>query len=114
VPLIIYSYEIIINPTGGYKGIVPFLTVLGMIYGKYSVYLFEFSQELIKLPPLPLTFNLDLYERVKYALKYIDQEIAITQDEYGYGGVKLFPTDMVRNATTKIARILVKMLPRTH
>ena len=79
---IIYSYEIIINPTGGYKGIVPFLTVLGMIYGKYSVYLFEFSQELIKLPPLPLTFNLDLYERVKYALKYIDQEIAITQEEY--------------------------------
>ena len=24
----------------------------------------------------------------------------ITQDEYGYGGVKLFPTDMVRNAST--------------
>jgi putative CRISPR-associated protein (TIGR02619 family) len=79
---VIYSYNIIINPTAGYKGIVPFLTVLGMIYGKYSVYLFEFSEELIHLPPLPISFDIERYERVKDALRYMDNEIAITKEDY--------------------------------
>ena len=47
-------------------------------------------------------FNFD------YIPDVYDQEVVhvwasknpITQDEYGYGGVKLFPTEMVRNATS--------------
>ena len=48
-----YSFDIIINPTGGFKGIVPFLTIMGMLYGRKSVYVFEYSKQLITLPPLP-------------------------------------------------------------
>lgn len=77
-----YSYDIIINPTGGYKGIVPFLTVMGMMYGKSSLYLFEFSDELIHLPPLPLTFDLAIYERVKDALGFVENEIAVTVEAF--------------------------------
>jgi len=77
-----YAYDIIINPTGGYKAIVPFLTVLGMLYGKSAIYLFEHANELIKLPPLPLTFDLSIYERVKGALKFVDEEIAVSEQAY--------------------------------
>jgi len=77
-----YSYDIIINPTGGYKAIVPFLTVLGMLYGKPAIYLFEHAEELITLPPLPLTFDLAIYERVKGALRFIEEETAVSEQAY--------------------------------
>jgi putative CRISPR-associated protein (TIGR02619 family) len=77
-----YQYDIIINPTGGYKAIVPFLTVLGMLYGRKAIYLFEHAEELIELPPLPLTFDLHLFERVREALRYIEDEVAVPPAEY--------------------------------
>ena len=77
-----YSYDTLINPTGGYKGIVPFLTVLGMLYGKKAIYLFEFSEELIELPPLPLTFDYDIFQRVEGALKFLEKEGAAPEEAY--------------------------------
>lgn len=77
-----YSYDIILNPTGGYKGVLPFLTILGMLYGKKIAYIFEFADELIWLPPLPFSFNLQIFERAKSALDYINDKVAITKEEY--------------------------------
>ena len=79
-----FSHDIIFNPTGGFKGIVPFLTVLGMLYGKKTIYIFEGSNELIELPPLPFSFDLNIYDRVKPALQYIEAEVAV--DEHAYLG----------------------------
>ena len=76
------THDIIMNPTGGFKGILPFLTTLGMLYGKKSVYIFEFSESLITLPPLPFSFDLNLFERVRPALEYLDKEIAVDEDLY--------------------------------
>lgn len=72
----------ILKPTGGYKGVLPFLTVLGMLYGKPSVYIFEHAEQLISLPPLPVTFDIDIYTRVVPALKRIDEQTAISEQEY--------------------------------
>lgn len=77
-----YQYDVILNPTGGYKGVMPFLTVLGMLYGKPSVYIFEHAEQLIYLPPLPFTFDIDIYNRVVPALKRIDEQTAISEQEY--------------------------------
>jgi putative CRISPR-associated protein (TIGR02619 family) len=77
-----YSYDIVLNPTGGFKGVVPFVTILGMLYGKRSVYLFEFAEELITLPPLPFSFDMHLYHRVRPALDFIDREIAVTEEAF--------------------------------
>ena len=74
-----YSYDIIINPTGGYKGIVPFLTILGMLYGRKSVYVFEWAKQLITLPPLPFSFDLNIYNRVRDALLYLEKEVAVPE-----------------------------------
>ena len=48
------SHRIIINLTGGFKGVIPYSTVAAMLLGLPIVYVFEFSDELIYLPPCPL------------------------------------------------------------
>jgi len=69
-----YSGGVILNPTGGFKGVVPFLTVLGMLYGAKVVYMFEFSNQMVTLPPLPVTINLELFERARPALKWAKEQ----------------------------------------
>jgi CRISPR/Cas system-associated protein Csm6 len=51
--------EVFLNITGGYKGLVPYLTMLGMALGKEVriFYLFEESPEIIWLPTLPMAFD---------------------------------------------------------
>lgn len=75
-----YEYEVILNPTGGFKGVVPFLTILGMLYRRRSVYIFEHAEELIDLPPLPFAFDLNLYQRAQKALQRIEQETAVREE----------------------------------
>jgi len=77
-----HAYDIILNATGGYKGTIPFLVILGMLYGKRTVYTFEFANELITLPPLPFSFDLGLYNRVKPALNFLDHEIAVPEQTF--------------------------------
>jgi putative CRISPR-associated protein (TIGR02619 family) len=77
-----YRYDIILNPTGGYKSVVPFITILGMLYGRRCVYLFEFAEELINLPPLPFSFDLQLYRRVRPALAFLEKEVAVSEDAF--------------------------------
>ncbi len=51
------SHRIIINLTGGFKGVIPYSTVAAMLLGLPIVYVFEFSDELIYLPALPLSVD---------------------------------------------------------
>ncbi len=76
------SDSIILNPTGGFKGVVPFLTVLGMMYRLKTVYVFEFSNALINLPPLPISINEELLTRALPALQHLYKEGAVPESEY--------------------------------
>ena len=73
---------VVLNPTGGYKGVVPFVTVLGMLLGLKTVYVFEFSKYLIQLPPLPLSFDMGIFERALPALEYLRSEGAVPENEF--------------------------------
>lgn len=81
-PQVRYGSELILNPTGGYKGIVPFLTILGMLFRLRSVYVFEHANALIQLPPLPVTFDLPLYERALPAIEKVLEEGALPELEF--------------------------------
>ena len=71
-----------LNPTGGFKGVVPFITVLGMLFQIKTVYVFEFSKTLIKLPPLPVSFDLQLYHRATPAIQKLAQDGVIALEEF--------------------------------
>ncbi len=77
-----YGGEIILNPTGGYKGVVPFLSVLGMLFSLRTVYVFEFSSALISLPPLPVTFNITLFERALPALLWVKEHSLVPEQQF--------------------------------
>ena len=77
-----YRYEIIFNPVGGYKFILPFIAILAMLYGKKSIYLFEYSEELLQLPALPFSFDTAVFNRVRPAIALIDKEVAIPEENF--------------------------------
>ena len=77
-----YQYDVVFNVTGGFKGVVPFVTVMGMLFRIPTVYIFERSNELLTLPPLPIAWDIQLFQRALPALKRIDQESAIYVNEY--------------------------------
>jgi len=81
-PQLRYGGEIILNPTGGFKGVVPFLTVLGMLFSLRTVYVFEFANSLISLPPLPVSFDLRLYERALPALALVLEKGVVSEGEF--------------------------------
>lgn len=49
---------VVFNATGGFKGVVPYLTLMGMFLGVPVHYVFESSDAVIRLPPLPVRFDL--------------------------------------------------------
>jgi putative CRISPR-associated protein (TIGR02619 family) len=80
-----YSGGVILNPTGGFKGVVPFMTVLGMLYSAKVVYMFEFSNQLVTLPPLPVTLDPEIFDRAKPALEWAkEQAVFAPATFYGF------------------------------
>jgi CRISPR/Cas system-associated protein Csm6 len=59
--------SLILNITGGYKGLIPYLTILGQINRVPVKYKFEESDALISIPQLPVNFDWEL------AVEYGDQ-----------------------------------------
>lgn len=51
------SEEAIIIPTGGYKAIIPYLTIASILYDKPAYYIYEDSDTLLELPSPPLGVN---------------------------------------------------------
>jgi len=56
--------KIILNITGGYKGVIPFLTILGQIYENVEImYLYEESKDIIEIPKLPVSFDIEFCDK---------------------------------------------------
>lgn len=53
------GYRIVFNLTGGFKAVQGFLQTLGTIWANECVYLYERSNQLIRIPRLPITIQAD-------------------------------------------------------
>lgn len=80
-----YKKDIILIPTGGFKGVVPYTTLLGMIYQLKMYYIFEDSKTLINLPWLPMSFNFKPLENIADKLHLIEEDGAIKADLFWQG-----------------------------
>ena len=70
------DHTFVINASGGYKGIIPFLTLIGQLYDipmyyKYQEENEENQQQLIKVDALPFGFNRELVYEIA---PYLDQK----------------------------------------
>ena len=75
-------YEICLCPNGGFKGVVPFLSILGMLYHCSVFYTFEGANNLVTLPPLPFAFDAKAYMRATRALASLSEKVEMREEEY--------------------------------
>ncbi|MBI5749388.1 MAG: putative CRISPR-associated protein [Nitrospinae bacterium] len=68
-----WNYNIVLNATAGFKDAVPYLTFIGMIFHLPIRYIFERSESIIELPPIPIEFDM---ERLKQLEPVIDEIIS--------------------------------------
>ena len=88
--------QCILNPTGGFKALVPYAVVVGMIKRVPCRYIFERSAALLNLPPLPIDIDRSYLEHYRQILESIEREGVISlkywQDEVDYADQeRLFP-----------------------
>jgi len=79
------SYDasnIILNPTGGFKALVPYTVLLGMLKGIKCEYIFEQSTTLLELPPLPIEFKRSQFDTYKDLFEKIERETEISLAEW--------------------------------
>lgn len=74
--------QCVLNPTGGFKGLVPYTVLIGMIKGVEAKYIFEQSKTLIALPPVPVEFARERIEPLRPLLERIDAESAVARADF--------------------------------
>jgi putative CRISPR-associated protein (TIGR02619 family) len=88
----------ILNPTGGFKAAIPYMTLVGMIRGVKVALIHETSQSLITLAGLPITLDLEKIAQYRELLEIFDSEVA-QQDGVGSDqlreALKLSRTDSI-------------------
>jgi len=69
------SYEdMIFNITGGYKALIPYMTIMGQIYNIPICYIFEETDELIEIPQAPVDFDFSVIEENYYAFQTLRKD----------------------------------------
>jgi hypothetical protein len=66
---------------------------MGMIYGKKVVYWYELSNTITFLPPLPITFDTEIFNRAFGALKYVENKTIVHRSEYLYRIIDFEPSE---------------------
>ena len=51
------GYRVVFNPIGGFKALQGYMQTLGMFYADETIYIFETSNELLRIPRIPADFN---------------------------------------------------------
>ncbi|MBB1126673.1 putative CRISPR-associated protein [Thiospirillum jenense] len=69
----------VLNPTGGFKSLVPYTVLIGMLKGVQAKYIFEQSTALISLPMMPIEFARSRLEPIRPLLERIYSETAISR-----------------------------------
>jgi len=55
--------DYLLNISGGYKALIPPITLLAQLYKLHIFYLYEDSEQIIQLPPMPIGFDWELIEK---------------------------------------------------
>lgn len=77
--------EVVFNPTGGFKSVVPYITLAGMLFNKPVKYIHEFSDDVMTLTNIPLVFDEDLIFSIEDKLRKIDKESCISKRAWQKG-----------------------------
>ncbi|MDK9719452.1 MAG: putative CRISPR-associated protein [Trichlorobacter sp.] len=81
-----YEHEnVVFNPTGGFKSVVPYITLAGMLFNKPVKYIHEFSDDVITLANIPIRYDEEVFFEVEDKLQKIDSNTCIGKQEWQRG-----------------------------
>jgi len=67
--------NVIFNIAGGYKGIIPYMTIMAQVNGCDIVYLFEKSEQVMRIPRTPILIDYAIFERYNEHIAMLDNGI---------------------------------------
>lgn len=76
-------YDTILNITGGFKGVIPYMTIYGQVNKIPIFYIFEFTNELIEIPQLPIDIDYNVFEKDWKKFYLLDSENTLQKDRLG-------------------------------
>jgi hypothetical protein len=96
-----YYADKVLNITGGFKGVIPYLTLWGQLNKISLNYIFEDSNVLITIPQSPISIDENLFERYSHIFQDLSNSIEIPKDVFIkknklYEG---FPTELIYEVT---------------
>jgi putative CRISPR-associated protein (TIGR02619 family) len=84
--LVSLEYQnVVFNPTGGFKSIVPYVALMGMIFNKPVKYIHEDSEDVLTLTGIPLLLDDDLMLAIETKLIKIEEQTEISLKEWQEG-----------------------------
>jgi len=79
-----YFKDMILNITGGFKGVIPYLTIFGQINNVPIYYIFEFTSSLICIPQIPITIDRGIFEKNWKIFYKLNKESIMSKKEFSY------------------------------
>ncbi len=74
------NYHIVFNLTGGFKSVQGFLQTLAMFYADESVYVFESSDALLRIPRLPIQISAEaMLDKFVTTFRRLAMELKVTE-----------------------------------
>jgi len=77
-----YTENVIMNITGGYKGVIPYLSILGQINNVPIYYIFEDTEELIRIPQAPINLDKGLFIKYHKVFQELSEGILESWEQY--------------------------------
>ncbi|MBP7139351.1 MAG: hypothetical protein KBA47_00260 [Caldisericia bacterium] len=71
------KYDCILNITGGYKGVIPYISTISQLMKMNVFYIFEDSNKLIQIPNLEIQFDWNIAEKYYYYLTDISSNVVV-------------------------------------
>lgn len=68
------THDVILIPTGGYKSLIPYATLAGILHKKPVRYIYEDSDVLLNLPPIPVGLDMEQWKAASVFLRLITSQ----------------------------------------
>lgn len=68
------THDVVLIPTGGYKSLIPYATLAGILHKKPVRYIYEDSDVLLNLPPIPVGLDMEQWKAASVFLKLITSQ----------------------------------------
>jgi len=79
-----YYGNLILNITGGYKAVIPYLTIFGQVNSVPLYYVFENSDSLISIPKIPLSIDEALFDKYWKEFEQLSKEEVVKKSSLDY------------------------------